>query len=146
MNIAINRERVAATFTELCEISSPSKKEAGVATYLKKQFTDLGADLIHEDDSAAQTGADCGNLIIRFDGNNPELEGLFFSCHMDTVEPGEGVEVVRTEDIFTSKGNTILGSDDKSGLRLRGALTNRSCYTSLLYSSSCSRNRPISSE
>jgi len=116
MNIKINRERVAATFTELCEISSPSKKEAGVASYLKEKFTNLGADLIHEDNSAARTGADCGNLIIRFTGNNPELEGIFFSCHMDTVEPGEGVEVNRTEDIFTSKGNTILGSDDKSGL------------------------------
>jgi len=116
MKTEINRERLAATFTELCEISSPSKKEGAVASCLQQKFKDLGADLIYEDNSAAKTGAECGNLIIRFTGSHPELEGLFFSCHMDTVEPGEGVKVVRTEDIFTSGGDTVLGGDDKSGI------------------------------
>ena len=116
MKTKIDRERLAATFTELCEISSPPKSEAGVAVYLKKRFSDLGADSIYEDNSAAQTGSDCGNLIITFTGNHSELEGLFLSCHMDTVEPANGVEVVRTGDIFTSKGDTVLGGDDKSGI------------------------------
>jgi len=116
MKTEINRERLAATFTELCEIDSPSKKEAGVAAYLKQKFGDLGADSIYEDNSAARTGADCGNLIITFTGSHTELEGLFFSCHMDTVGPANNVEVVRTGDIFTSKGDTILGGDDKSGI------------------------------
>ncbi len=82
----------------------------------KQAFTDLGADAIYEDDSAAHTGSESGNLIVRFNGSRPDLEGLFFSCHMDTVEPGVGVEVVRTGDIFTSKGDTILGGDDKTGI------------------------------
>ncbi len=116
MKTEINRERLAATFTELCEISSPSKKEGAVASYLQQKFKDLGADLIYEDNSATKTGAECGNFIIRFTGSHPELKGLFFSCHMDTVEPGEGVKVVRTEDIFTSGGDTVLGGDDKSGI------------------------------
>jgi tripeptide aminopeptidase len=116
MKTKIDRERLAQTFTELCEISSPSKNEAGVAAYLKQKFSDLGADSIYEDNSATQTGADCGNLIITFKGNHNELEDFFFSCHMDTVEPANGVEVVRTGDIFTSKGDTVLGGDDKSGI------------------------------
>ncbi len=116
MNIKIDRERLATTFTELCEISSPSRNEAGVAAYLKQKFSALGADSIYEDSSAAQTGADCGNLIITFNGHKSELEDFFLSCHMDTVEPGNGVEVVRTGDIFTSKGDTVLGGDDKSGI------------------------------
>jgi len=116
MKTRINRERLATTFTELCEIDSPSKKESKVAAYLKQKFRDLGADSIYEDNSASQTGADCGNLIITFTGNHPELEKLFFSCHMDTVKPADGVKVVRTGDIFTSKGNTVLGGDDKSGI------------------------------
>jgi tripeptide aminopeptidase len=116
MTIAINRERLAATFTELCEISSPSRKEGAIAACLKEKFANLGADSIFEDDSAAKTGSESGNLIVRFNGNLPEQEGLFLSCHMDTVEPAEGVEVVRTGDIFTSKGQTVLGGDDKSGI------------------------------
>ena len=116
MTIAINRERLAATFTELCEISSPSKKEGPIATFLKGKFAELGADFIFEDDSAAKTGSESGNLIIRFNGNLPKQEGLFLSCHMDTVEPADGVEVLRTGDIFTSKGETVLGGDDKSGI------------------------------
>jgi len=115
MNISIERERLARTFTELCEISSPSREEKGVADYLKKVFTDLGADAMYEDASAAETGADSGNLIIRFDGTS-KAEPVFFACHMDTVNPGRGVEVVRVGDTFSSKGETILGGDDKSGI------------------------------
>ena len=115
MNVQVNRERLAQTFVELCEISSPSREEKGVADYLKAVFTELGADFIFEDDSAAATGADCGNLIIRFEGNNG-ADPIFFACHMDTVQPGHGVQVKREGDIFTSKGDTILGGDDKSGI------------------------------
>jgi len=116
MTLKINRDRLADTFTELCEISSPSRKEANIAEYLKKLFARLGADQIYEDGSADQTGSECGNLIIRFNGQLPEAEGLFLSCHMDTVQPGEGVQVVRKGNIFTSKGDTVLGGDDKSGI------------------------------
>ena len=112
----IDRERLAATFTELCEISSPSRREGAIAAHLKKAFAALGADLVYEDDSAGRTGSESGNLIIRFAGDLPDREGLFFSCHMDTVEPGTGVKVVRTGDIFTSAGDTILGGDDKTGI------------------------------
>ncbi|MBU1564655.1 MAG: M20/M25/M40 family metallo-hydrolase [Proteobacteria bacterium] len=112
----INRERLAVTFTELCQISSPSRQEGDIAVYLKQAFSALGADAIYEDDSAARTGSESGNLIVRFDGSLPNQEGLFFSCHMDTVEPATGVEVVRNGNIFTSKGDTILGGDDKTGI------------------------------
>lgn len=115
MSITINRERLAETFTELCEISSPSREEQGVAVYLKKAFSDLDADFIYEDNSASSTGADCGNLVVRINGDSP-ADPIFFACHMDTVQPGHGVQVERTGDIFTSKGDTVLGGDDKSGI------------------------------
>lgn len=116
MTIAINRERLATTFTTLCEIDSPSRREGKICRWLKKTFSELGADQIIEDNSSSATGSESGNLIIRFNGNQPDKEGLFFSCHMDTVEPGNGVQVVRSGDVFTSKGDTILGGDDKSGI------------------------------
>lgn len=116
MNHHIQPERLAATFTTLCEISSPSRRERAIADHLKQVFTTLGATTIIEDGSSSGTGSDTGNLIIRFAGNRPDIEGIFFSCHMDTVQPGEGVRVVRKGDIFTSAGETILGGDDKSGI------------------------------
>jgi len=116
MNIAVDRERLAATFIELCEIASPSRHERAIADHLKTLFADLGAASVGEDDSGAATGSDSGNLLIRFQGNQPGRAGFFFSCHMDTVEPGEGVRVRRENDLFTSAGDTILGGDDKSGI------------------------------
>lgn len=116
MKIPINEERLARTFVHLCEIDSPSRREKGVADYLSRTFQELGAASIVEDRSAEQTGSDCGNLIIHFAGNRPDQETILFACHMDTVEPGCGVKVVRDGDIFTSGGDTVLGSDDKSGI------------------------------
>jgi tripeptide aminopeptidase len=111
----VNRERLAASFTELCEIDSPSRKEGLLSKRLQAIFRELGAAEIVEDDSAVQTGSDCGNLIVHFDGSL-DLAPIFFSCHMDTVQPAEGVKVKRIGDLFTSAGETILGSDDKSGI------------------------------
>ena len=111
----IDSERLAANFITLCEIDSPSRREGRVAVLLREIFTELGADEIVEDDSARTTGSDSGNLFIRFNGTL-EREAIFFNCHMDTVEPGTGVRVRREGDTFFSVGDTILGSDDKSGI------------------------------
>ena len=111
----VNRERLAANFIELCEIDSPSRREGRICQRLQQIFRELGATAIVEDDSAAQTGSECGNLIIRFAGTL-DLAPIFFSCHMDTVQPAEGVRVKRIGDLFTSAGDTVLGSDDKSGI------------------------------
>ena len=111
----VNRERLAANFTELCEIDSPSREEGRISQRLQAIFRELGPEEIVEDDSSGRTGSECGNLIIRFAGSL-ELAPIFFSCHMDTVQPAKGVQVKRTGELFTSAGDTILGSDDKSGL------------------------------
>ena len=111
----VDKERLAAVFTELCEIDSPSRKEGRIAQRLKQIFHELEAAEVIEDDSAIKTGSDCGNLIIRFKGT-ADLTPIFFSCHMDTVQPATNVRVKRVGDLFTSAGDTILGSDDKSGI------------------------------
>jgi tripeptide aminopeptidase len=112
----IDTERLARFFTELCQIESPSRKEGGVAQYLREQCGKLGATSIITDDSASATGSETGNLIVSFKGDENLNTALFFAAHMDTVGPTEGLEVVRNDDMFTSGGDTILGADDKSGI------------------------------
>ena len=113
--MSINLERLASVFTTLCEIDSPSKQEGQIALYLKSIFTEMGAE-VFEDDSAHQTGSDCGNLIVRFPDGGLDKERVFFNCHMDTVIPAVGVKVKREDEVFTSVGDTVLGSDDKAGI------------------------------
>lgn len=43
-------------------------------------------------------------------------EPLFINAHMDTVEPGRGIVPVLKDGLLTSKGNTILGADDKGAV------------------------------
>ena len=117
MTVKINVARLADRFVSLCETDSPSKKEGRLAACLKEIMAGLGADLVIEDDSASRTGADCGNLLVRFNGTL-DRQPIFFNCHMDTVEPGIGVKVRRLGDTFTSAGDTILGADDKSGIAI----------------------------
>ncbi len=114
-NITIDQDRLTDTFVQLCETDSPSRLEGKMAVELKKIFSALNPDESFEDDSAAVTGSESGNLFFRFAGTT-EQEPLFFNCHMDTVQPGIGVRVQRKGGIFTSVGDTILGSDDKSGI------------------------------
>jgi len=113
--MGINLERLASVFTTLCEIDSPSKQEGRVAAYLKSVFAEMGA-VVSEDDSAKQTGSDCGNLFVRFPEGGLDKEPVFFNCHMDTVLPAVGVKVKREGEVFTSAGDTVLGSDDKAGI------------------------------
>jgi len=114
----IDSEQLADVFIALCEIDSPSTKEGRIAAYLKKIFAGLGASAIIEDKSAAVTGSESGNLIVRFTNGGLDLEPIFFNCHMDTVKPGEGVRVRRQGRIFASAGDTVLGADDKSGIAI----------------------------
>lgn len=112
----VNEERLARVFTELCQIESPSRQEGKVSRYLQECFQQLGADTILIDDSGKVTGSETGNLLIRFHGTNRDEEAIFFACHMDTVGPTDGIEVIREGDTFRSAGETILGADDKSGI------------------------------
>ncbi|MEA3547913.1 MAG: M20/M25/M40 family metallo-hydrolase, partial [Thermodesulfobacteriota bacterium] len=116
--MSINPDRLASTFISLCEIDSPARKEGRLANHLKKLFSLMGADEIIEDESAALTGSDCGNLIIRFKGRGLPLEPIFFNCHMDVISPCDGVKVRFKNGLFSSRGETVLGGDDKGGLAI----------------------------
>lgn len=112
----INEKRLGDLFTRLAEIDSESRDEAAIARELETILTRMGASVAF-DDAGPKVGGNSGNLVAKFKGN-ADVSPLFLSGHMDTVVPGRGVTVEFKDGIFTSKGPTILGSDDKSALAI----------------------------
>jgi len=112
----INRKRLAETFKFLVQIDSVSKEEAVIANEIKKILESLGAETFM-DDAGDKIGGNSGNLIAKFKGNT-QAPPLLLNAHMDTVEPGRGVEAVLENGTFTSNGTTILGADDKSAIAI----------------------------
>jgi tripeptide aminopeptidase len=102
-------ERLANTFMEMVRIDSESGAEQEFIAYLKVLLT-------------TEFQAECdidefGNLIATIPAkNSTRTEPVFFSCHADTVKPGKGIEPVLENGIIRSKGETILGADDKAGI------------------------------
>lgn len=115
----IDKDRVITQFVELVQIDSETRNERRIADYLTKKFTELGLDVI-EDDSMSRTGHGAGNLIATWKANGingQEVKPFLFTCHMDTVAPGNGIKPIIGEDGWIrSDGTTILGSDDKAGV------------------------------
>ncbi len=110
----INELRICDEFMRQASIDSPSFKEGAISVYLKQRFEQLGAQVIF-DTAGAVVDSESGNLIARFSGTR-QGEPLILSGHMDTVTPAQNVQPILKDGIFTSAGDTILGSDDKAGL------------------------------
>ncbi len=110
-----NRERVMQLFTDLVSLNSPSKQERKVADYLKSKLESLGFE-VEEDDAGAKIGGDAGNIIAFKKGSVPNAQPIFLCCHMDTVEPTEGIRLKIEDGKVMTDGSTILGADDKAGI------------------------------
>ena len=100
-------------FARLCEIASPTGQEREVADAVLDELREHHVD-VAEDGSAVPAEAAAGNLIARIPGSG---EGwVSFFAHLDTV-PHEGpIEVAREGGLFTSRGETILGADNKAAV------------------------------
>lgn len=108
----INRERLVEHFIQLVKIDSESRNEKQIAETLAEQLGELGFT-VHKL-PVPQDVSNGFNVYARLEG---ELtDSVVLSCHMDTVTPGIGIEPIIENDIIRSKGNTILGGDDKSGI------------------------------
>src|SRR5919107_3090378 len=105
-----SEERVTRTFLDLVRIDSPSFQEQAICRRLAADLEALVLPV--QNDGTGRDGI--GNLIARLDGG-PGLP-IALSAHFDTVQPGEGIEPVIAGGVVRSAGDTILGSDDKTGV------------------------------
>ncbi|MGM0896544.1 MAG: M20/M25/M40 family metallo-hydrolase [Bacillota bacterium] len=119
----MSTERLVKEFKELVRIDSESFAEGPFQKELIERFKELGLD-IWEDDTMAQTGLGANNFIARLDGDS-SIEPLFFSAHIDTVTPGQGIQPIETDGRVESDQTTILGADDKAGIAIMLELIKR---------------------
>ncbi|MDO4732578.1 MAG: M20/M25/M40 family metallo-hydrolase [Bacillota bacterium] len=110
----INKERLLTTFLEYVQIDSESTHEGAFAARVMADLEAIGCQ-VFQDQSQEKTGSDAGNVYCVLPGNAAG-DAILFSAHMDTVVPGNGVEPVIEDGVIRSKGETILGGDDKSGV------------------------------
>jgi len=100
--------RMLQQFMEMVKIDSESGNEARFMDYLLDEVAEIGGSAELDD---------YGNLIAKFEAVACEgVEPILLSCHGDTVKPGVGIEPVLEDGVIRSKGDTILGADDKAGI------------------------------
>ncbi len=97
----------------LCEIRSPTGEEREIADSIAAEMRAIGCE-VSEDDAAGPAEAGSGNLLARLPGGGERW--LTFCAHIDTVPHRGQVEVVDDEGVFRSRGETILGADNKAAV------------------------------
>jgi tripeptide aminopeptidase len=109
------KARLAETFVRLCEIESPAGRELDMARAVRAELEAVGLEA-HEDDTAAETGAECGNLLARLPSAGSANRKVMFGAHIDTVPLTDRIEVDCTEGVFTNRHDAILGADNKAAV------------------------------
>jgi len=117
------RRRLNDLFAELCSIPSPFGHEAACAGRVRRELEGLGLT-VEEDGAAAETGAECGNLLARIAGRDGE-RSILLCAHLDTVPEPNPIEPVLVDDGWESAGETILGADNKAAIAVMLAVAHR---------------------
>lgn len=110
----INKKRLLETFMDYVKISSETKNEKDICERIIKDIDSLGFK-VYVDNAGEKLNSN-GNNIYCFIPGTLEGDPILFSAHVDTVTPGNNIEPYIDGDYVYSKGNTILGGDDKAGV------------------------------
>lgn len=110
----ISNERMLNTFMEYVKIDSETKNEKAIGERIINDLKELGLE-VYKDEAGKKLNSN-GNNIYCYIPGTIDSETMLFSAHMDTVTPGIGIEPYIDKDYIKSKGDTILGGDDKAGV------------------------------
>jgi|TARA_B100000315_G_scaffold87279_1_gene80098 tripeptide aminopeptidase len=91
---------------ELIQIDSPSGEEDAMDAEVSSRLESIGLKVSHDS---------FNNVIARLSG---EGAPIMLSAHLDTVEPGRGIEPLVDGGVLRSDGSTILGGDCKAGVAI----------------------------
>jgi tripeptide aminopeptidase len=109
----VANSRLYERFVRYCEVRSPTGEEREVVDTLAAELRAMGLE-VSEDDAAGPAEAGAGNLLARLPGSGGGW--VMFCAHVDTVPHQGRVEVVDDEGVFRSRGETILGADNKAAV------------------------------
>ncbi len=98
------KEAIVKTFCDFVRIDSPTGYELDFSNYLVSKLKKLGAHPYQDER---------GTILCSFKGVG---KPILFAAHIDTVEPGRGIEPVVEGDFVKSSGDTILGADNKAAV------------------------------
>jgi tripeptide aminopeptidase len=108
------KRRLNDTFEALCRIRSPFGSERACADAVRADLEGMGLE-VGEDDAAGPAGAECGNLLARLPGRDPDRYVLLCG-HLDTVEPVADIEPVIVDGGWENAHEGILGADNKAAV------------------------------
>jgi tripeptide aminopeptidase len=102
----IDTTRLIETFKTIVAIDSPTGREQPMVDFLTHFFSTSRATIATDEHR---------NVLVTVAGHGAHTDStpLFFNAHIDTVEPGRGIECIVDGDTLRSKGETILGADNK---------------------------------
>jgi tripeptide aminopeptidase len=109
----VEGSRLYQRFARYCEVRSPTGEEREVADTLAAELRAIGLE-VSEDGAAGPAEAGAGNLLARSAGTGAGW--VMFCAHVDTVPHRGRVEVVEDGGVFRSRGDTILGADNKAAV------------------------------
>ncbi len=94
-----------------------------MARAVRSELEALGFE-VQEDGAAAETGAECGNLLARLPGPVPS-RAVMLGAHLDTVPLTDRIEVEHSDGSFRNRRTAILGADNKAAVAVLLAVARR---------------------
>ena len=107
------RERLTETFLALCRIDSSFGHERACADWVRAELVSMGVE-VEEDDAAAESGGECGNLLARIPGRSDRT--VLLCAHLDTVEATAPIDPVFVAGGWENANDGILGADNKAAV------------------------------
>lgn len=110
----MSNERLVERFMSYVQIDSETLNEGAFDDFISEELKNAGFE-VSRDNAGEKIGSN-GYNIYAFKPGTLEREPIAFSCHTDTVKPGVGIKPILDNGVIRSSGDTILASDDKSGI------------------------------
>jgi len=105
----LDTEQIVSLLMSMVRIDSESGREEEFIRYLKT--------LLEKAFNAECERDSFGNLVVRVPPLNSKRKiPVLFGVHADTVSPGRDIKPYLEDGVIRSRGDTILGSDDKAGI------------------------------